>query len=144
MALASCLTCLSCTFTMFTKTDRVKDGGLSLQPSYIPAYDRSMQSRKEQWRNNHSPARLYLLHKGHLARKMEVEEWRSTHTLCTVMRWISVHVVQSCVPDWSWFICLLVFIFFLLLDLQHLTKSLRFASVNWWQNNYRFFITHNP
>lgn len=32
------------------------------------------------------PVMLHLLYKGHLARRIELEGWRSTHALCSVMR----------------------------------------------------------
>lgn len=76
--------CLQC-----SQTDRVEDReSRPLQPSCSPAYDRPVQSREEQTGNNHLLvfAVQCLLYKGHLARRRELEGWRSTQALCSVMR----------------------------------------------------------
>lgn len=93
-----------------------RQGASTLQPSCSPACDRPVQSRVEQRGNNHPVFVLYLLHKGHLARRIELEGWRSTWALCSVMRWITLHAVQSCVPAWLWLICLWVLLWFLWTD----------------------------
>lgn len=96
-------------FALFIKTDRVEDReswpcGLHI---VLPM---TGQCRAEG--NNHPLVVLHLFHRGHLARRIELEGWRSAQALCSVMRWITVHALQICVCAWPWFICLWVLLWF--------------------------------